>query len=340
MYQYKNMLVTGSAGFIGSCFVRMMLGKYVDLKIVSLDKLTYSGNMHNLDSLPNHHNHTFIQGDILNDQLVSHILREYQIDTIVHFAAESHVDNSILNPKAFVETNVMGTFVLLECARQYWLTEKKWDENQCRFHHVSTDEVYGSLHSDDPAFTETTPYAPNSPYSASKAGSDHVVRAYFHTYQLPVTTSHCSNNYGPYQHSEKFIPVVIQSCLIGKKIPIYGNGTNIRDWLYVEDHCDAIDSILKMGRLGESYNIGGKNELDNLSLVSLITDIMDELHPENAPHSQLISFVKDRKGHDKRYAIDNQKIQTELTWQPKTEFKTALTETIIFYINAMRMELV
>ena len=331
MYQSKNMLVTGSAGFIGSRFVRMMLTRYPTLKIVSLDKLTYAGNLKNLDNLDNSKNHEFIQGDILDATLVRNILVKNNIDTIVHFAAESHVDNSILNPKAFVETNVLGTFTLLEQARQYWLEEKKWDEKECRFHHISTDEVFGSLNQTDPAFEETTPYAPNSPYSASKAGSDHLVRAYFHTYQLPVSMSNCSNNFGMCQHSEKLIPVVINACLNQKKIPIYGNGLNIRDWLYVEDHCDAIDVILKKGVIGECYNIGGMNEIDNISLIKTICKIIDEHFPENVPHEKLMHFVQDRKGHDKRYAINNAKIQSELGWKPRHDFKNALEETVKFY---------
>lgn len=329
-YHYKNMLVTGSAGFIGSCFVREMLVRYPNLKIISLDKLTYAGNV---DNLPTHPNHTFVEGDIADLALVKTLLQQNNIETIVHFAAESHVDNSILNPKAFVETNVMGTFTLLEAARQYWLAEKKWDDTQCRFHHVSTDEVYGSLNANDPAFEETTAYAPNSPYSASKAASDHFVRAYHHTYRLPITMSNCSNNYGPRQHAEKLIPVVINACLAQKNIPVYGNGLNIRDWLYVADHCDAIDMILKKGVVGECYNVGGKNELDNLTLIKKITAMMDVFFPENAPHSTLIQFVADRKGHDKRYAINNAKIQAELNWIPQYQFEDALKETVQFYIT-------
>lgn len=324
----KNILVTGSAGFIGSCFVRLMLSRYPTLKIVSLDKLTYAGNIKNLDHLPNAQNHTFIQGDICNAALIAQLLREHNIDTIVHFAAESHVDNSITGPQAFVETNVMGTFHLLEQARLYWLEEKKWGDQDCRFHHVSTDEVYGSLNIDDPAFTEITPYAPNSPYSASKAGSDHLARAYFHTYRLPMTMSNCSNNYGPNQHAEKLIPVVVKSCVAQKPIPVYGDGKNIRDWLYVEDHCDAIDLILKKGGLGETYNIGGHNEIDNLTLVKMICDIMDATFPHHAPHQALLKFVTDRKGHDRRYAINNDKI-VALGWKNQHDFKTALEKTVL-----------
>lgn len=330
------MLVTGSAGFIGACFVRLMLSRYPTLNIVSLDKLTYAGNLKNLDNLPNAHHHTFIQGDIADPVLIAKLLRDYQIESIVHFAAESHVDNSIAGPEIFVQTNVIGTFHLLEQARLFWQYEKKWDKTQCRFHHVSTDEVYGSLNPEDPAFTETTPYAPNSPYSASKAGSDHLVRAYFHTYQLPITLSNCSNNYGPQQHAEKLIPVVIRACLQQQSIPVYGDGKNIRDWLYVEDHCDAIDVILQKGRLGECYNIGGKNEWDNLALVRKICEIMDDCYPDQAPHQQLIRFVTDRKGHDKRYAIDNTKIQAELQWYPKHDFEAGLRKTVEEYTGSMK----
>lgn len=327
------MLVTGSAGFIGSCFVRMMLSRYPELKIYSLDKLTYAGNLKNLENLENPKNHLFFHDDILNEKCVSDILRKHDIDTIVHFAAESHVDNSIANPKQFIETNILGTFNLLECARKIWLDEKKWDQDQCRFHHISTDEVYGSLNSTDPAFTESTAYAPNSPYSASKAGSDHLARAYFHTYQLPVTISNCSNNFGSAQHAEKFIPVIVKSCLDQKNIPVYGDGKNIRDWLYVEDHCDAIDVILRTGALGECYNIGGNNELDNLTLVKMICKIMDAEFPNNAPHENLIHYVTDRKGHDRRYAIDNHKIQSELHWKPAHSFSDALKHTVRAYLG-------
>lgn len=330
--QSKNMLVTGSAGFIGSCFVRLMLLRYPELKIISLDKLTYAGNLKNLENLPNAEYHTFIQGDILDACLIANILGKYNIDTIVHFAAESHVDNSIKGPQQFVETNVLGTFHLLEQARLYWQDEKKWDKAQCRFHHISTDEVYGSLNPMDPAFTEHTPYAPNSPYSASKAGSDHLVRAYFHTYNLPVTISNCSNNYGPNQHAEKLIPVVIRACLEQKSIPVYGDGKNIRDWLYVDDHCDAIDLILQKGVVGETYNIGGHNEVDNLTLVKMICDIMDNLAPQYAPHAKLLKFVTDRKGHDRRYAINNEKI-VKLGWKNAHDFTTALEKTVKNFIG-------
>ncbi len=333
MFKFKNILVTGAAGFIGSNFVRMMLNKYDDINIISYDKLTYAGSLENLKNLNNGHNHLFIRGDITNAELLNKTLIENKIDTIVHFAAESHVDNSIANPQVFLETNIMGTFVLLEAARKYWLEQKQWGKNQCRFHHVSTDEVYGSLNHNEASFTEEHCYKPNSPYSASKASSDHIVRSYFHTYGLPITISNCSNNYGSYQHHEKLIPLVIKNCLEQKNIPIYGDGLNIRDWLYVEDHCSAIECILKNGAIGEIYNIGGNNEIDNLTLIKNICHIMDDYHPQAVSHEKLMTFVEDRKGHDFRYAIDNSKIQNELGWQPTKDFKTLLNKTVEFYLT-------
>ncbi len=335
MAQYlpKNILVTGSAGFIGCNFVRFVLAKYSDIKVISLDKLTYAGDEKNLENLPNAKQHVFIQGDICDRDLVNQLLHEYKIDTIVHFAAESHVDNSISGPAVFVETNVIGTFTLLEAARNYWIGEKKWDASQCRFHHISTDEVYGQLELNDAAFTEQTPCTPNSPYSASKASSDHFVRAYHHTYGLPVTISNCSNNYGPYQHSEKLIPTVIRSCLEQKPIPVYGNGSNIRDWLYVEDHCSAIGVILNKGKNGETYNIGGNCEKDNLSLVKIICAIMDKKRPIDGKHEKLITFVTDRPGHDWRYAIDNSKLVKQLNWQPETTIESGLLSAVSFYLK-------
>ncbi|OAJ35022.1 dTDP-glucose 4,6-dehydratase [Piscirickettsia salmonis] len=323
----KQLLVTGGAGFVGCNFVRYILKTYNYVNIINVDKLTYAGSLKNLKNLPDESRHIFVQGDICDRLFVDQLLHEHNIDTIVHFAAESHVDNSIKNPKLFIETNINGTFNLLDAARQFWLEEKQWlNKAECRFHHVSTDEVYGTLSKDAPAFTETTAYAPNSPYSASKAGSDHLVRAYFHTYGLPVTTSNCSNNYGPYQHSEKLIPTVIHSCLAEKKIPIYGNGSNIRDWLYVEDHCSAIDKILHNGRLGEVYNIGANNEVDNLTLVKQVCQILDKKQPRKNANSyqELITYVTDRAGHDWRYAIDNKKIKNELHWRPVYSLQGAL----------------
>lgn len=329
----KQVLVTGAAGFIGCNFVRQMLNQHHNIQIISLDKLTYAGDKNNLNDVLSNPRHTFIHGDICDKPLVKKILNQYQIDTIVHFAAESHVDNSIKNPEIFLKTNIMGTYILLEEARRFWQEEKGWDETQCRFHHVSTDEVYGTLNKVDPAFTEETPYKPNSPYSASKASSDHFVRAYHHTYRLPVTTSNCSNNYGPYQNQEKLIPTVIHACYAKKTIPVYGDGSNIRDWLYVEDHCNAIDLIIKNGRIGEVYNIGGNNELDNITLVETICQIMDELKPTRYPHKDLIKFVADRKGHDWRYAIDNQKISQSLGFKPQGKFVDKLKATLNFYLD-------
>jgi dTDP-glucose 4,6-dehydratase len=329
----NNYLITGAAGFIGCNFVRYMLNCYENIKIISLDKLTYAGSLKNLYSLKNAQNHEFVQGDICNRELVEHLLRKHQINKVVHFAAESHVDRSITGPAEFIQTNLFGTFQLLESARQYWLNENHWNAYECRFHHISTDEVYGTLDRDALPFKETTAYAPNSPYSATKAGSDHLVRAYFHTYGLPTTTSNCSNNYGPYQHAEKLIPTVIRSCLEKKSIPVYGDGSNIRDWLFVNDHCSAIDSVLSNGKIGETYNVGGISELSNINLVKNICQILDNLKPIDGKYSQFISFVKDRPGHDWRYAIDNFKIQNELGWKPTYNLEQGLEETIKFYLN-------
>lgn len=314
-FQPKNILVTGAAGFIGCNFVRMMLNTYSDINIISFDKLTYAGSLENLHDVMDNSRHVFVKGDICDRQLVAKVLREHAIDTIVHFAAESHVDNSIEGPEVFFQTNLMGTLSLIDEARKFWQDEMGWGDSQCRFHHISTDEVYGTLGKDDPAFTEETTYAPNSPYSASKASSNHIVRSYFHTYKLPVTMSNCSNNYGPYQHEEKLIPVIIKACINQKPIPIYGDGSNIRDWLYVEDHCRAIDDIIRNGGLGETYNIGGDNELSNIGLAKKICELMDELRPENKPYEKLITFVEDRKGHDWRYAVNSAKLGQELGWK-------------------------
>ncbi|RME60789.1 dTDP-glucose 4,6-dehydratase [Candidatus Parcubacteria bacterium] len=327
-YKPRMMLVTGGAGFIGCNFVRWMLKTDRDVRIVNLDALTYAGSLENLKDLPDETRHVFVHGDICDRELVERLLREHEIDTIVHFAAESHVDNSIAGPEIFVKTNVMGTFTLLDTSRNYWQLEKGWGEKECRFHHISTDEVYGTLGPDDPAFTETTPYAPNSPYSASKAGSDHLVRAWHHTYGLPVTTTNCSNNYGPYQHQEKFIPTVIRSCLEQKPIPVYGDGTNIRDWLYVEGHCRGVNAVIRRGRVGEVYNIGGCNEWRNIDICRLVCRLMDEHRPEHVPHEDLITFVKDRPGHDWRYAIDAMKMNEELDWTPNETFDTGIRKTM------------
>jgi len=332
-FKPKSMLVTGGAGFIGCNYVRYMLETDADVHIVNLDALTYAGSLDNLENLPDASRHTFVQGDICDRELIDRLLREHEIDTIVHFAAESHVDNSIAGPEIFVQTNVLGTFTLLDAARGYWQQEKGWDGSRCRFHHISTDEVYGTLGPEDPAFSETTPYAPNSPYSASKAGSDHLVRAWFHTYGLPVTTTNCSNNYGPYQHAEKFIPTVIRACVEGKPIPVYGDGSNIRDWLYVRDHCSGIDAVIRHGTIGEVYNIGGINEWRNIDICRLICRLMDEHQPDRAPHEELITFVKDRPGHDWRYAIDATKMATELGWQPAETFETGIRKTVTWYLQ-------
>lgn len=334
-FQAKNILVTGGAGFIGSNFIAYWLRQYPQSHIVNLDKLTYAGSMDNLKDLPNPGQHHFVQGDISDAGLVRRLLALHEIDCIIHFAAESHVDRSITGPDAFIQTNVVGTFTLLEAARRYWLQEKKWTASQCRFHHVSTDEVYGSLGPKDEPFTESSPYLPNSPYSASKASSDHLARAYYHTYGLPVTISNCSNNYGPKQHSEKLIPTIIRSCLEQKPIPIYGDGSNIRDWLYVEDHCRAVDFIVKGGTLGSTYNIGTNNEWSNLQLAKYIAACMDKHYTQNAPHERLIQSVKDRPGHDWRYAINFQRIKAELGWEPLCSFEEGIEKTIQLAAFAM-----
>lgn len=332
-YQPKNILVTGGAGFIGCNFVRYLLQTDDQVNIVNLDNLSYAGNTENLKDLPSPERHTFVKGDICDKKLVDELFSKHYIDTVIHFAAESHVDRSITGPAAFIESNLVGTFVLLDAARKYWLDEKQWDNTQCRFHHISTDEVYGTLDKDDPPFTEETNYAPNSPYSASKAGSDHMVRAYFHTYGLPVTTTNCSNNYGAYQHGEKFIPTVIRSCLENKAIPIYGDGTNIRDWLFVNDHCTAIDTVVRKGRLGETYNVGGNNEWSNNDIAKTICRIIDEKVPADKPYAELMTFVTDRKGHDWRYAIDGTKITSELDWAPAVQFEEGIEKTIDWYLD-------
>jgi dTDP-glucose 4,6-dehydratase len=330
-YNMQNVLVTGGAGFIGCNFIRYLLNKKEVRQIVNLDALTYAGSIDNLHGLDKHECYQFVRGNIIDAQLVKKLLEQFEIDTIIHFAAESDVDRSIDGPKIFVETNVLGTFNLLEAARCYWLEDRKQNMTNCRFHHISTDEVYGTLQANDPAFCETTAYAPNSPYAASKAGSDHLVRAYFHTYGLPTTISNCSNNFGPYQHMEKFIPMIIMACLQGKAIPVYGDGSNIRDWLYVDDHCRGIEAVIELGKVGESYNIGGNNECSNLALTKIICQLMDELYPKAGRYQDAITFVTDRPGHDWRYAIDYQKISEELNWQPQQSFKNGLIETIQFY---------
>ena len=329
----KRMLVTGGAGFIGSNFVRHMLAKHEELTIVTLDMLTYAGSLKNLEDLPVADRHSFVRADINDRAVVDKLLRDQEIDCIAHFAAESHVDRSISGPQAFMTTNISGTYALLEAARNFWLDEKSYVAGDCLFHHISTDEVYGSLGPQDPPFCESTPYAPNSPYSASKAAADHLVRAWHHTFGLPVVTTNCSNNYGPYQHSEKLIPTIIRSCINQQEIPVYGDGSNIRDWLYVVDHCAAIDAAICRGRPGETYNIGGLNEWANIDIVRLICRLLDERRPAGGSYESLISFVKDRAGHDWRYAIDASKTADELDWQPTETFESGISKTIDWYLE-------
>lgn len=333
----RNVLVTGGAGFIGSNFIYALLRQDSALGVVNLDALTYAGNQANLKELPAAAGYTFVHGDICDRELVLHLMRQHRTDTIIHFAAESHVDRSIADPGAFVQTNVVGTYNLLEAARQVWLTEKMLPASAVRFHHVSTDEVYGSLEPDEPAFTETTPYAPNSPYAASKAASDHLVRAYHHTYRLPVTITNCSNNYGPYQFPEKLIPVIVLNALAGRPLPIYGDGQQIRDWLYVADHCEAIHQVITRGTVGETYNIGGNTQPTNLALVQMICALLDELRSDSphCPHEKLITCVTDRPGHDRRYAIDGRKIARDLGWQPRESLETGLRKTVLWYLDNM-----
>jgi dTDP-glucose 4,6-dehydratase len=325
----RNLLATGGAGFIGANFVRYWIQNHAQDRVINLDALTYAGNLENLKGVDHAPNYRFVHGSICDADLVKGLFEEENIDTVVNFAAESHVDRSITGPEAFIKTNVHGTFTLLEAARKSW--EK--DTSACRFLHVSTDEVYGSLGPDDPAFTETTAFAPNSPYSASKAASDHLVRAYFHTYGLPVVTTNCSNNYGPYQFPEKLIPLVIINALEDKPLPIYGDGKNIRDWLHVEDHCRGIDAVLDKGRLGETYNIGGCNEWTNIDIVRLICERLDELRPGKMSKAELITYVRDRAGHDRRYAIDASRIINELDWKPAYTFETGIEQTIHWYLD-------
>jgi dTDP-glucose 4,6-dehydratase len=327
----KNILVTGGAGFIGSNFIRYLLPVELDIQIINLDALTYAGSLENLKDLPDPARHTFVKGDICDSELVGNLLRQYEIDTVVHFAAESHVDRSIRGPAPFVQTNLVGTFTLLEEARQVWSEAGGFSGKL--FHHVSTDEVFGSLAPDDPAFSETTSYDPRSPYSASKAGSDHLVRAYFHTYGLPVTLTNCSNNYGPFQFPEKLIPLIILNALQGKPLPVYGDGLQVRDWLYVKDHCAAIHLVLTQGKTGETYNIGGGNQPANIEVVRLICGILDERNPDSAPHEKLITYVPDRPGHDRRYAMNISKIQTELGWEPRHTLTSGLQATVKWYLN-------
>ena len=329
-----TVLVTGGAGFIGSNFVLNWIAK-TKASVVNLDLLTYAGNRRNLLSIASDPRHIFVKGDIGDSALVGSLLEKYQPRAILHFAAESHVDRSIAGPGAFIQTNIVGTFSLLEQAKNYWSGLPAEDKAAFRFLHVSTDEVYGTLGAEDPAFTEETPYTPNSPYAASKASSDHLVRAYFHTYGLPVLTTNCSNNYGPYQFPEKLIPLVILNALEGKPLPVYGDGLNVRDWLFVGDHCAAIRQVLERGRLGETYNIGGSSERKNIDVVTTICDILDEMRPNAKLGSRrgLITYVKDRPGHDRRYAINAEKIASELGWQPEKQFESGIRETVEWFLD-------
>ncbi len=329
----NTILVTGGAGFIGSNFVLRQL-RDESASIVNLDKLTYAGNLHNLESIASSPRYEFVQGDIGDRGLVRRLLEKHRPTAIVHFAAESHVDRSIRGPEDFIRTNVDGTFVLLEETRAYWSVLPEAAKTGFRFLHISTDEVYGSLEPEDPLFSETTAYAPNSPYAASKAASDHLVRAYHHTYGLPTLTTNCSNNYGRFQFPEKLIPLMILNARDRKSLPVYGDGKNVRDWLYVEDHCDAIAAVLQRGRVGETYNIGGWNEKPNIEIVQLICDLLDEMMPDaGKSRRELIAFVKDRPGHDRRYAIDARKIERELGWRPKATFEAGIRKTVRWYLE-------
>ena len=321
-------IVTGGAGFIGANFVLDWLANS-DESVVNVDKLTYAGNLANLSSLKNDARHIFVKADINDAKTIHELFSQYKPRALVHFAAESHVDRSITGPQAFIQTNINGTFTLLEAARKYFQESRK----DFRFLHVSTDEVYGSLNNHDPAFTEISPYQPNSPYSASKAASDHLVRAYHHTYGLPTLTTNCSNNYGPHQFPEKLIPLMISRAIQGKALPIYGDGKNVRDWLYVKDHCSAIREVLARGRVGEVYNIGGNSEKNNLEVIETLCNILNALRPRKEPYQKLMSFVTDRPGHDRRYAIDATKIKKELNWSPKENFESGLRKTVEWYLQ-------
>ncbi|MDY6938902.1 MAG: dTDP-glucose 4,6-dehydratase [Cyanobacteriota bacterium] len=332
--QPRRILITGGAGFIGSNFAYHWSDRYPEDRVVVLDALTYAGNRATLADLEGTDTFRFVQGNICDRPFIDALLQEETIDTVAHFAAESHVDRSILGPDAFIKTNVVGTFTLLEAFRKYYpnLMEA---QKEGLFLHVSTDEVYGSLEADDPAFSETTPYAPNSPYSASKAGSDHLARAYFHTYGIPTIITNCSNNYGPYHFPEKLIPLMCINILLGKPLPVYGDGQNIRDWLYVRDHCSALDTVIHQGKPGETYNVGGNNEVKNIDLVKMLCKLMDELAPNLPvrPSEELITFVKDRPGHDRRYAIDSTKLKTELGWTPSVTVEEGLRQTVNWYLG-------
>ena len=334
MKNRRVVLVTGGCGFIGANFIHLLHNDYPDWRVINLDKLTYAGNLKNLHSITDGENYRFIRGDICNAEIVSKVFSDEQIDTVVHFAAESHVDRSITGPAEFIQTNIIGTFTLLEAARKSWLNSSLQIDNPC-FLHVSTDEVYGSL-GETGYFTEKTVFDPRSPYSASKASSDHLVNAYFHTYGLPVRITNCSNNYGPYQFPEKLIPLVFNNSMKGEPLPVYGDGKNVRDWLYVTDHCEAIAEVIKKGITGHCYNIGGNNEKQNIEVVTLICDILDAklgLPESGAPRRSQITFVKDRLGHDRRYAIDATKIKEHLGWEPKVSFEQGLEKTVDWYLD-------
>ena len=334
----KTIIITGGAGFIGSNFIPYFIEKYQDYHIVNLDLLTYAGNLSNLNDINDTDRYTFIKGDIRDRKFIEDIFNKFDIRGVIHFAAESHVDNSITGPEVFITTNINGTFTLLDVAKKHWMNAPfnyKEDYKDCRFHHISTDEVYGTL-GETGLFEETTPYAPNSPYSAAKAASDMIVRSYFHTYGMNVTTSNCSNNYGPKQHTEKLIPVIINKAINGENIPIYGDGGNIRDWLYVLDHCTGIDKVYHNGLAGETYNIGGRNEKTNLEIVHHICNILDSKRPKKSGlYKDQITFVKDRAGHDKRYAIDASKIEKELSWKADENFKSGIELTIDWYLQSL-----
>jgi len=335
MKHKRAILITGGAGFIGSNFISYYLKKYPNDLIINLDKLTYAGELSNLSEIVNHPNYTFIKGDICDRTLIETLFQNYNFTDVIHFAAESHVDNSIKQPDAFIQTNVFGTFTLLDVAKNFWMHSPHQPKPNCennRFHHISTDEVYGSLGKDG-LFTENTAYAPNSPYSASKASSDFIVRSYFHTYGLNVVTTNCSNNYGPKQHDEKLIPTIIRKAISGEAIPIYGDGLNVRDWLYVQDHCVGIDLVFQNGKTGETYNIGGNIERNNLYIANKICEILDEILPKSSSYKNQITFVKDRPGHDKRYAIDATKIENELGWKAIENFESGIKKTVNWYIE-------
>lgn len=329
----RRILITGGAGFIGSNFVHHWCDRYPDDRVVVLDLLSYAGNRRNLEPVEGRENLRFVPGDICDRTLVDALLRSETIDTVAHFAAESHVDRSILGPEAFVRTNVLGTSTLVEAFRQHW--KKRGSLNSDRFLHVSTDEVYGSLGPNDPLFSETTPYQPNSPYAASKAGSDHIIRAYHHTYGVPTLITNCSNNYGPYQFPEKLIPLMCINIMLGQPLPVYGDGQQVRDWLYVNDHCQAIDLVIHQGTPGETYNIGGNNQIKNLDLVRMVCQLMDELASDLpvSPSKELIAFVKDRPGHDRRYGIDARKIKAKLGWTPQETIEGGLRSTVEWYLT-------